>query len=429
MTRAMLRLGHGAWRMLPRTFRRNALAGVAGRLARQPDAVPPETSQGVVVAGDIGGANGLAASARILHEVIAGHGLARGMVPLGLPGLVPAFRGRLPGQAALLAVVNAPFLPAALLRMRRDALERRLVIGMWAWELPVAPPQWRFGARFVHEAWAPSSFAAAALEAVAPGRVRVVPYPLAAVSLHAEGDRNGFGLPAHAVVVLTALNLSSGTARKNPLGAIAAFKAAFAGRRDCILVLKISGFEAYPDDLRMIRDAAAGAPNIRLMTGTMPEPVLRGLIAASDIVLSLHRAEGFGLIPATAMLLGRPVVATGWSGNLAYMTAETASLVAYRLVPAADERGVYQVPGARWAAPDIEDAAARLAALADDGAARAALGAAGQAYARRMLGARPVLAALALNGVTGAEDALVKMAPEVGLEPTTERLTVACSTS
>jgi glycosyltransferase involved in cell wall biosynthesis len=390
---------------LPRAFRRNALSGVAARLAPKPDLNPPQTSNGVVVAGDIAGFNGLAASARILHEVLARHGLARGLVPLGLPGVVPAHRGRLPPDSALLAVANAPCLPAGLLRMRRDTLQRRLVIAMWAWELPLMPPQWRHGAGFAHEIWAPSPFTAAAFETIAPGRVRVVRYPLAGIALPVEGGRNAFGLPMNALVVLTAVNLSSGTGRKNPLGAIAAFKAAFAARQDCILVLKISGFEAYPDDLRIIQKAAA-APNIRLITGTMPEPALRGLIAASDIVLSLHRAEGFGLVPATAMLLGRPVVATGWSGNLAYMTPQTASLVSYRLIPASDNRGVYQVPGANWAAPDIEDAAARLQALANDSTARAALGQAGQAHAQHMLGPGPLLEALAAKGVTGAGDAL-----------------------
>ncbi len=429
MTQAMLDLAHGAWRILPRAFRRNALAGVSARLARKPDGVPPQTSQGVVVAGDIAGFNGLAASARVLHEALAAHGLARGLVPLGLPGVVPAYAGWLPPDAALLAVVNAPFLPAGLLRLRRETLARRRVIGMWAWELPVVPRTWRHGTRFVHEIWAPSPFTAAALAGIAPGRVRVVPYPLAGIELSVAGDRHAFGLPADALVVLTVVNLASGTGRKNPLAAMAAFKAAFGARRDCIFVLKISGFEAYPHDLRMIREAAGDAPNIRLITGTMAEPALRGLIAASDIVLSLHRAEGFGLVPATAMLLGRPVVATGWSGNLAYMTAQTASLVSYRLVPAADDRGVYEVPGAHWAAPEVEDAATRLAALADDRAARHALGAAGQAHARRTLGPAKMLEALAANGVTGAADALRKLAPEVGLEPTTERLTVACSTS
>ncbi len=425
MNTPIMRLAHRAWRCLPAGFRRTALYGIAAQLAQPPDRVAPATSPGAVIAGDIHGTNGLAASARIMHEAIAALGLARGMVPLGLPGVVPRHDGHIPDGAALLAVANAPILPVGLLRHRRGMVRGRRVIGMWAWELPAVPAPWRFGAKFTHEIWAPSPFTAAALEPLAPGRVRVVPYPLAAVALPVEGSREDFGLPADALVVLTALNLASSPERKNPLAAIAAFKAAFGPRHDCILVLKISGFEPCGAELRRIRAEIGAAPNIRLMLQTLPEPQLRGLIAASDIVLSLHRAEGFGLIPATAMLLGRPVVATGWSGNLTFMNARNAALVSYRLVPAADARGVYQVPGACWAEPDIEDAAAQLRRLADDAGLRAAMGTAGQSHARNVLGAAPLLAALAANGITAPE----KLAPEVGLEPTTERLTVACSTS
>jgi glycosyltransferase involved in cell wall biosynthesis len=280
-------------------------------------------------------------------------------------------------------------------------LHHRRVIGMWAWELPIIPRSWHHGAKFVHEVWAPSPFTAQALESAAPGRVRVVPYPLAATALPVAGTRADFGLPAQKLVVLTALNLASSMARKNPLGAIAAFKSAFGPRQDCLMVLKISGFEAYPRDLNQIRAAIANAPNIRLITATLPEARLNGLIAASDIILSLHRAEGFGLIPATAMLLGRPVVATGWSGNLTYMTEQNSALVGYRLVPAIDDRGIYQIPSAVWADPDIEDAARHLRRLAEDSSARTTLGAAGQRDATQTLSAKPLLAALAANGVQG----------------------------
>jgi len=400
MNPSIQRLAHGAWRSLPRGPRRNALSAVAASLAARPGA-PPAISHGVAVAGDIHGTNGLAASARILHEAIAANFMPAEKIPLGLPGVTPKFRGTLPKSAALLAVVNAPILPAALLRLPRDFLVRRRVIGVWAWELPVVPRSWHQGANFVHEVWAPSPFTAQALEAAAPGRVRVVPYPLAAIPLPVSGTRADFGLPEQKLVVLTALNLASSMARKNPLGAIAAFKAAFGKNRDFLFLLKISGFEAYPNDLARIRAAIGDAQNILLFSATLPEEKLRGLIACSDIILSLHRAEGFGLIPATAMLLGRPVIATGWSGNLTYMTEQNSALVSYRLIPAKDDRGIYQLPGAVWADPDIEDAAWHLRCLAEDFSARAALGAAGQADARRVLGAEPLLAALAANGVQG----------------------------
>jgi glycosyltransferase involved in cell wall biosynthesis len=190
-------------------------------------------------------------------------------------------------------------------------------------------------------------------------------------------------------------------ARKNPLGNIAAFKAAFGDRKDCLFVLKISGSaEVYSEDWKIIKAAIADAPNIRLISETLPEPQLRGLIAASDIVMSLHRSEGFGLVPATAMLLGRPVVATGWSGNLTFMTQETSALIGYRLIPVVDPRGNYDLRDAQWAEPDVEEAAVWLRRLGDDVALRQRMGEAGRAYAQNAIGAGPVLAALAANGIT-----------------------------
>jgi glycosyltransferase involved in cell wall biosynthesis len=396
----VMRAGHAAWRLLPRAFRRQAMSGLAARGAAKPDSVPPAASDGAVVAGDISGPNGLAESARIMHEVLTAHGLARGMMPLGLPSRVEAFQGTLPPGAALLAVVNANILPVGLLRSPRQLIKGRRVIGMWAWELPVVPAEWHYGAEFVHEVWAPSQFCADAFEAIAPGRVRIVPHPLAAVNLPVAGGREDFGLPPGKLIVLTIFNLASSMVRKNPLGAIAAFRAAFGDSQDHLFVLKLSGVEDYPKDLALIRQAAGVSPNILLMTDTLPEARLRGLIAASDIILSLHRSEGFGLIPATAMLLGRPVVATRWSGNLDFMSAETSMLVSFKLIPVADPRGVYELPGALWAEPDIEDAAEALKRLAADPALRARLGQAGQAYASEALSAKPLLAAFTANNIT-----------------------------
>ncbi len=392
-------LGKALWRRLPRGLRRAGMTRVSAALAPKPDLVPPVSSDGVVVAGDMAGFSGLAESARILHQVIVGNGLARGVLPLGLPGFVDMQPTPLPPGAALLAVVNAPILPPALLRLKRGALKGRRVIGFWAWELPVVPPGWAEGAKFVHEIWACSHFTADAMEVLAPGRVRAVPYPIAATALPAEGSRADFGLADDVFVVTTIFNLASSLVRKNPLGAIAAFKAAFGNRRDYVFVLKLSHVEAYPEDVALIRAAIGEAVNIRLMTETIPEVLLRGLIRASDVVLSLHRAEGFGLIPSTAMLLGRAVVATGWSGNMDFMTPETAGLVPYRLVAAQDPRGTYELHGAQWAEPDVEAAAALLRRLADDAAGRAAMAAAGQLYAREKLGAAPLLAALRAAGV------------------------------
>ena len=76
----------------------------------------------------------------------------------------------------------------------------------------------------------------------------------------------------------------------------------------------------------------------------LPPADMSGLMAAADIVLSLHRSEGFGLVPAEAMQLGKPVVATGWSGNMDFMNARNSAPVSYSLVPVQDPRRRVRCP-------------------------------------------------------------------------------------
>lgn len=396
----MRALAHKAWRLLPEGWRRAGMTTAASIIAPRPGPAPAQ-SRGVVLAGDPAGHYGIAESGRIIRRALGTLGLDRGAFPFGLPSVVPAQRAALPEGAAVIAVLNAPLLPVAGARLPRGLLQGRRMIGMWVWELPVIPPDWRIGARFVHDVWAPSRFCAEAFEAAAPGRVHVVPYPIAAVPLGAPvGDRAHFGLPADCFIVLCAFNLASSFTRKNPLASIAAFRAAFGNSRDAMLVLKVTGAASHAADLALIHHAIGGAANIRLITGDLPEAELNGLLAASDAILSLHRAEGFGLFPATGALLGKPVIATGWSGNLDFMAQESSALISYKLVPVVDEYGVYNVRGAHWAEPSVEDAATWLKRLFDDSALRQHMGAAGQIHAQQTLGAAPLQTALTAAGVT-----------------------------
>lgn len=396
---------HRVWRMLPARGRRRWLARGAALLAPHPDPHPPPARLPVIVGGELAAASGLGEGARLMLAALTAGGIGAAGLDLGvpLPGTRRAVPPTLPAGAPLVLHVNAPQMPIALLRLPRGALRGRAVIGYWAWELPVAPAGWRHGARFVHEVWVPSAFTAAAVEGLLPGRVRVVPHPLAeAPPRPAAMDRAAFGLAEGVVVVLVSFNLASSFARKNPLGAIAAFREAFGDRADRLLVLKLVNPDDFPADFATIRTAVAGAANIRIEARMFPADAAHALTAAADIVLSLHRSEGFGLVPAEAMLLGRPVVATGWSGNMDFMDADSAALVGFKLVPARDPRGVFEAPGARWAEPDIGQAAAWLRRLADDAELRAALGAAGRRMATARLGAAPLRAALAGIGLSEA---------------------------
>ena len=399
---------HRLWRALPTEQRRRWLARGTALLAPRPDRTPPPARHGVVVAGELARASGLGEGARLMLA---------GLAELGIPGWPLRAGLRLPGEtedipvaeatppppgAPLVLHVNAPHVAAALLRLPRGFLRGRRVIGCWAWELPVTPPDWASGVRFVHEVWAPSRFTAAALEPLLPGRVRVVPYCVASRPPHPSAlDRQAFGLPPAAVVTLCSFSLASSFERKNPLAAIAAHREAFGDRADRILVMKIGHAGHFGPDLQRLRDAAGGVGNIRFETRTLPLADNHALTACADIVLSLHRSEGFGLVPAEGMLLGRAVVLTDWSGNTDFTDADTAALVPYRLVTASDPRGVFQAPGAVWAEADIGAAAAHLRRLADDAPARNALGARAQVAARQRLGPAPLAAALRGLGLAG----------------------------
>ena len=400
---------HRLWRALPARSRRRLLSHGAALLAPRPDRPPPPVvpAQGMIVGGEIGRASGLGEAARLMLRGleaigVPGHALQAG---LRVPGDASDPRARDPGTRGdggrpppglpLLLFVNAPLLPAALLRLPRGLLRGRRVIGCWAWELPVVPSDWRAGIAFVHEVWAPSRFTAQALEALMPGRVRVVPHPVAAAPPRpAALGRGDFGLPDAAVVTLVSFSLASSFARKNPLAAIAAHRQAFGERPDRILVVKTGTPDRHPGDMSLLRAAAQGAGNIRFETRVLPMADSHALTACADIVLSLHRSEGFGLVPAEAMLLGRAVVSTDWSATAEFLDAGCGVPIPCRLVPARDPRGVFEAPGAVWADAEVGAAAEALRALADDPGRRARLGAAARSAARQRLGAEALRDAL-----------------------------------
>jgi glycosyltransferase involved in cell wall biosynthesis len=398
---------HRLWRLFPRRPRRRLLARVTALIAPRPDVVPPQALHGLAVGGELSRASGLGEGARLMLYGAERLGLPAWPVDVGAPiggrvaeVTVPTAGMPHPG-APLVLHVNGPVLPLAMLRLGRSMLRGRRIIGYWAWELPRVPSDWHAGLPFVHEIWVPSGFTAAAMEPLLPGRVRVVRPPLAALPpTPSPLDRAAFGLPADAVIVLVAFNLASSFVRKNPLAAIAAFRAAFGTRSDRLLLMKVGNPDHFPEDFALLRAATVGIPNIRLETRLMPPNDRVALMNAADIVLSLHRSEGLGLVAAEAMLLGKPVVATGWSGNLDFMDESSAVLVPARLVEPHDPRGVLDVEGAVWAEPDVTIAAAHLRRLADDAAARVALGEAGRQMAQARFGLETLAAALRGIGLT-----------------------------
>jgi glycosyltransferase involved in cell wall biosynthesis len=276
------------------------------------------------------------------------------------------------GAASLVIFLNPHELVQLIAMTGAGPFAGRFCVGAWFWELETAPASWAVAMGYVDEVWAGSRFVAEAVARRAPDGlpIRVLPCPVPAC--RGKPDRAAFGLPEGQVVVLTAFDVRSGFNRKNPIAAVRAFRLANVDGK-ALMVCKAAGVEGAPGLMAELEAEIGQGGDVRLMTDWFTGAGMASLLASADIVLSLHRSEGFGLLPAHAMAAGKAVVATGWSANLDFMTPDNSALVDYVLKPVQDSQGLYA--GGRWAEPDVADAAAKLKALIDDPERRRTLGA------------------------------------------------------
>ncbi|MBR0679052.1 glycosyltransferase family 4 protein [Roseomonas eburnea] len=314
---------------------------------------PERSFHRVAVVAALGRQNGIANGARLQCEMLRRMGIDAELVDASPALRNPLFRVRHDAATAYIVHCGGPQTPQ-LLSAVLPAAAHAWRIGYWAWELPDPPSDWNGFDRVLNEIWTPSRFAQESLRRLSGRPIEVVPH----VVLPAPRRRRD---ATRVFTVLSFGDSRSSLERKNPAGALAAFRAAFGDSPRARLVLKLGG---PPGEHGAIERAAAGCANVSILRDFLTPAALAGLYRSADVLLSLHRAEGFGLPMLEAMGHGIPVVATGWSGNLDFMTNANAVLVPARLVPVADGAGIYQ--GSVWADPDIEVAAAALRGLAED---------------------------------------------------------------
>ena len=258
-----------------------------------------------------------------------------------------------------------------------DFFKGRYIIGQWFWELSEFPRQLAY--LLVHEVWAATEHMFDAITASAPPNTHVLHMPLPLVAPHvAPGvDKRDLGLDDR-FTFLFAFDLLSVFERKNPLAVVDAFRRAFAPGEGPRLIIKTINGSKKIKDLERLRWACRDRDDITVWDGYLDHGMSGALTAACDCYVSLHRAEGLGLTMSEAMALGKPVIATGYSGNLDFMTDDTAVLVPWTTTAVGPGAAPYD-PKATWAEPDVEVAAAAMRRLAGDPVEAARLGAAAKA--------------------------------------------------
>jgi glycosyltransferase involved in cell wall biosynthesis len=270
--------------------------------------------------------------------------------------------------------INADEMAEARRHLGAAFFAGRYNIAAWHWELSRFPEAWLPALEGVDELWASSRFIQHALAERARVPVVWMPHPVE-VSATGLPDALDLGLPEEQFLFLAFFDFTSFVARKNPLGAIRAFRTAFPPGADSRvgLVIKANGAAARPAEAKaFLASPELRDPRITVINEALDRRHVIGLINRCGCFVSLHRSEGFGRGIAEALLLEKPVIVTGYSGNMDYTNPQNACIVDYQMVDVgADEYP--HAAGQRWADPDLDQAAECMRRVVSDPAWAAAL--------------------------------------------------------
>lgn len=328
-----------------------------------PDAAGAPLAWGVNVAGFFSSELGLGEAARLLVGALdAAH------VPaLPVQGmLVPPsrqeaeFQFSTPDDAPFpinILCLNGDMVPLFAREVGEEFFRDRYTIALWWWEVGSPPVGWQDAFRWVDEVWVATEHVRSLIAPTTTKAVTHVPMPVRLPPI-CDFRRADLGLP-EGFLFLYIYDYHSTEARKNPTGLVEAFKRAFPPGSGAKLALKCINAKNLADAHERVLLAIGDHPDIVVLDEYVTADEKNAMLATCDCYVSPHRSEGFGLTPAEAMLLGRPVIATNYGGTLDFTTPENAYLIDYEPVAVGPDAAPYPA-SAMWADPDVEQLAATM---------------------------------------------------------------------
>lgn len=238
-------------------------------------------------------------------------------------------------------------------------------IAYWFWETTQLPKHWIKAAELFDEIWVGSTFCMDVVSSQISKPVTLVPLNIVSSPDDSELRKNKPAFPSGPYTFLTMMDCKSRLERKNPFGAIEAFNRAFGKHpENGRLVVKVINSQGSIDYERLVKIALSQS-GIVVLNQLMTRPQVNGLINAIDCMVSLHRSEGFGLPIAEAMALRKPVIATGWSANMDFMTEGNSFPVRYCMTRLKKNAPPYP-KGTIWAEPDVDHTAEIMVRLVEN---------------------------------------------------------------
>ncbi len=350
--------------------------------------LPTISAEGMNIVGFLRGDFGVGQSARLCTAAAEAVGLGRSLVDISY--LAPrsssdtslsASAGASNPYLVNLFHANADYMAITWSCLGPQFFRDRYNIGFWHWEMGELPERCRAGFDYVDEVWVPSQFVAGVVAEKTSVPVVRMPHPIG-FQVSRGVSRRDFGLPDDRFLFLMMYDMHSVQERKNPQAAVQAFHRAFPRPDGVGLVVKTQHSAEHPDDIARLRELLQDVPGTILIDHTLSRQQVYDLESVCDALVSLHRGEGFGLGPAECMYLGKPVVATNWSGNTDFMTEANSCPVKYVLVANPRQEGPYDA-GLPWAEPDVEHAAWHMRRLVSEPGLVKELGKAARALIRQ----------------------------------------------
>jgi glycosyltransferase involved in cell wall biosynthesis len=321
--------------------------------SRRPTLVDRRIPRGLNVIGYFQSATGLGQSARSLAAAVEDYGIPVRRIEASKP---PKRSRREGAYDVNLFHVNADAAPAVVEEMGPALHAGRANIGYWYWESDKFPEFWRDRFAYFDEIWVASDFCRESIRAASPIPVELV--PPAIPGAESREVRSCIGLKTSDFLFLTILDALSVVERKNPVGTVQAFARAFPEPSGVLLHVQICNADQIPGLLAALEKAGEGA-RVRISNGLLGRREIEDLLEACDAYVSLHRAEGFGFPIAEAMALGKPVIATDYSGSTDYLNDTTGFPVHWRRLTLVERIRDYEA-GTHWAEPDPAHAASQM---------------------------------------------------------------------